>query len=202
MVVGLVPAAGARTLRLRRAPHQQTVNNSAYRPVVKPGPPLSTALDGLVKPGPPLLRVNRRILVFFFRRGWSGFHAVPDRGWRGWSGFHAAPDRGRRGWSGFHAKLEGDRRGWSGVHRGSDKGQGRRELGSGCDEETGTCSGRRFSECLACGETHHNGSGGGPRCARRRRARLFPRRSVPRIASVRAETPWMRRMRARPRVSR
>ena len=174
MVVGLVPAAGARTLRLRRAPHQQTVNNSAYRPVVKPGPPLSTALDGLVKPGPPLLRVNRRILVFFFRRGWSG----------------------------FHAKLEGDRRGWSGFHRGSDKGQGRRELGSGCDEETGTCSGRRFSECLACGETHHNGSGGGPRCARRRRARLFPRRSVPRIASVRAETPWMRRMRARPRVSR
>ena len=124
------------------------------------------------------------------------------QGVAGWSGFHAAPDRGRRGWSGFHAKLEGDRRGWSGFHRGSDKGQGRRELGSGCDEETGTCSGRRFSECLACGETHHNGSGGGPRCARRRRARLFPRRSVPRIASVRAETPWMRRMRARPRVSR
>ena len=170
--------------------------------VVKPGPPVPAVTEGLVKPGPPLLRVNRRILVFFFRRGWSGFHAVPDRGWRGWSGFHAAPDRGRRGWSGFHAKLEGDRRGWSGFHRGSDKGQGRRELGSGCDEETGTCSGRRFSECLACGETHHNGSGGGPRCARRRRARLFPRRSVPRIASVRAETPWMRRMRARPRVSR
>ena len=96
MVVGSGPAAGARTLRLRRAPHQQTVNNSAYRPVVKPGPPLSAVLDGLVKPRPPLLRVNRRILVFFFRRGRSGFHAAPDMRWRGWSGFHAAPDRG--GW--------------------------------------------------------------------------------------------------------
>ena len=193
---------GSANSSAKTRPAETNRQQLAYRPVVKPGPPLSVVLGALVKPGPPLLRVNRRIVVFFFRRGRSGFHAVPDRGWRGWSGFHAAPDRGRRGWSGFHAKLEGDRRGWSGFHRGSDKGQGRRELGSGCDEETGTCSGRRFSECLACGETHHNGSGGGPRCARRRRARLFPRRSVPRIASVRAETPWMRRMRARPRVSR
>ena len=48
---------------------------------MKPGPPLSAVLDGLVKPGPPLLRVNRRILVFFFRRGWSGFHAAPEKGW-------------------------------------------------------------------------------------------------------------------------
>ena len=77
-----------------------------YRPVVKPGPPLSVVLDGLVKPRPPLLRVNRRILVFFFRRGWSGFHATPDNGRRGWSGFHAAPDKGWRGWSGFHAAPE------------------------------------------------------------------------------------------------
>ena len=53
----------------------------AYRPVVKPGPPLSVVLDGLVKPRPPLLRVNRRILVFFFRRGWSGFHAAPEKVW-------------------------------------------------------------------------------------------------------------------------
>ena len=158
---------------------------AATERLVKPGPPLPAVTEGVVKPGPPLLRVNRRILVFFFRRGWSGFHAVPDRGWRGWSGFHAAPDRGRRGWSGFHAasdrvwrgwsgfhaKLEGDRQGWPGFHRGSDKGQGRRKLGSGCDEETGTRFGRRFSECLACGETHYNGSGGGPRCARKRRGR-------------------------------
>ena len=66
-------------------------------------------LDGLVKPGPPLLRVNRRILVFFFRRGWFGFHAAPDRWWWGWSGFHAAPEKGWRGWSGFHAAPE---KGW------------------------------------------------------------------------------------------
>ncbi len=68
----------------------------ARRPVVKPGPPLSVVLDGLVKPGPPLLRVNCRIVVFFFRRGWSGFHATPDRRWRGWSGFHAAPEKVRQ----------------------------------------------------------------------------------------------------------
>ena len=67
---------------------------------------LRLVLDGLVKPRPPLLRVNRRILVFFFRRGWSGFHAMPDMRWRGWSGFHAAPDRRWRGWSGFHATPE------------------------------------------------------------------------------------------------
>lgn len=112
---------------------------AATERLVKPGPPLPAVTEGVVKPGPPMPRMNRYILAFFLWRGWSG----------------------------FHAKLEGDRRGWSGFHRGSDKGQGRRELGSGCDEETGTCSGRRFSECLACGETHHNGSGGGPRCARR-----------------------------------
>lgn len=161
---------------------------AAWKGVVQPGPPVPAVTERLVKPGPPLLRMNRYILAFFLWRGWSRFHAASDRVWHGWSG--------------FHANLEGDRQGWPGFHRGSDKGQGRRELGSGRDEETGTRSGRRFSECLACGETHHNGSGGGPRCARRRRARLFPRRSVPRIASVRAETPWMRRMRARPRVSR
>ena len=61
---------------------------------MKPGPPLSAVLGGLVKPRPPLLRVNRRIVVFFFRRGWSGFHAAPEKGWRGWSGFHAAPEKG------------------------------------------------------------------------------------------------------------
>ncbi|EFU61427.1 conserved hypothetical protein [Actinomyces sp. oral taxon 180 str. F0310] len=59
-----------------------------------------------MKPRPPLLRVNRRILVFFFRQGWSGFHTAPGKGWRGWSGFHAAPDKGWRGWSGFHATPE------------------------------------------------------------------------------------------------
>ena len=143
-----------------------------------------------MKPGPPLLRMNRYILAFFLWRGWSGFHAASDRAWRGWSGFHAKLERGRQGWSGFHAvsdrawrgwpgfhaKLERGRqgwsgfhavsdrawRGWSGFHRGSDKGQGWRELCSRCDEETGTRPGRRFSECPACGETHHNGSGGGP----------------------------------------
>ena len=73
---------------------------------MKPGPPLSAVLGGLVKPRPPLLRVNRRILVFFFRRGWFGFHAAPDRWWWGWSGFHAAPEKGWRGWSGFHAAPE------------------------------------------------------------------------------------------------
>ena len=102
--------------------------------VVKPGPPVSVVAEGVVKPGPPLLRMNRYILVFFL--------------WCGWSGFHAKLERGRQGWSGFH--------------RGSDKGQGWRELCSRCDEETGTRPGRRFSECPACGETHHNGSGGGP----------------------------------------
>ena len=79
---------------------------------VKPGPPLPAALDGPVQPGPPLLRVNSRILVFFLRWGWSGFHAAPDRGKRGWSGFHAATDRGKRGWCGFHAAPDGG--GWCG----------------------------------------------------------------------------------------
>ena len=116
--------------------------------VVKLGPPVSVVAEGVMKPGPPLLRMNRYILAFFLWRGWSGFHAASDRAWRGWSGFHAKLERGRQGWSGFH--------------RGSDKGQGWRELCSRCDEETGTRPGRRFSECPACGETHHNGSGGGP----------------------------------------
>ncbi len=116
---------------------------AATERLVKPGPPVPAVTERLVKPEPPLLRMNRYILVFFLWRGWSG----------------------------FHAKLEGDRQGWPGFHCGSDKGQGRRELGSGCDEETGTRFGRRFSECLACGETHHDGSGGGPRCAWKRRGR-------------------------------
>ena len=73
----------------------------AYRPVVKPGPPLSVVLDGLLKPGPPLLRVNRRILVFFFRQGRSGFHAAPDRRWRGRSGFHATPEKVQLRGAGF-----------------------------------------------------------------------------------------------------
>ena len=60
--------------------------------LVKPGPPLPAAAKGLVKRGPPLLRVNRRILVFLLRRGWSGFRAAPEKAWRGRSGFHAAPD--------------------------------------------------------------------------------------------------------------
>ena len=64
----------------------------AAKGLVKPGPPLAVAVEGLVKPGPPLLRVNRRILVFLLRRGWSGFRAAPEKAWRGWSGFHAAPD--------------------------------------------------------------------------------------------------------------
>ena len=64
----------------------------AVEGLVKPGPPLAVAVEGLVKPGPPLLRVNRRILVFLLRRGWSGFRAAPEKAWRGWSGFHAAPD--------------------------------------------------------------------------------------------------------------
>ena len=144
--------------------------------VVELGPPVSVVAEGVMKPGPPLLRMNRYILAFFLWRGWSGFHAASDRAWRGWSGFHAKLERGRQGWSGFHAvsdrawrgwpgfhaKLERGRQGWSGFHRGSDKGQGWRELCSRCDEETGTRPGRRFSECPACGETHHNGSGGGP----------------------------------------
>ena len=157
---------------------------------MKPGPPVSVVAEGVMKPGPPVLRMNRYILAFFLwrgwsgfhaklergRQGWSGFHAVSDRAWRGWPGFHAVSDRAWRGWSGFHAASDrawcgwsgfhavSDRvwRGWSGFHRGSDKGQGWRELCSRCDEETGTRPGRRFSECPACGETHHNGSGGGP----------------------------------------
>ena len=51
--------------------------------LVKPGPPLPAATEGIMKPGPPLLRVNRRILVFLLRRGWSGFRAAPEKAWQG-----------------------------------------------------------------------------------------------------------------------
>ena len=98
---------GSANSSAKTRPAETNRQQLAHRPVVKPGPPLSVVLDGLVKPRPPLLRVNRRILVFFFRRGWSGFHAAPDRGKRGWCGFHAATDRGKRGWSGFHAAPDG-----------------------------------------------------------------------------------------------
>ena len=55
----------------------------AVEGLVKPGPPLPAAAKGLVKRGPPLLRVNRRILVFLLRRGWSGFRSVPEKAWQG-----------------------------------------------------------------------------------------------------------------------
>ena len=97
---------GSANSSAKTRPAETNRQQLAYRPVVKPGPPLSVVLGALVKPGPPLLRVNRRILVFFFRRGWFGFHAAPDRWWWGWSGFHAAPEKGWRGWSGFHAAPE------------------------------------------------------------------------------------------------
>ena len=64
---------------------------------MKPGPPLPAAAKGLVKPGPPLLRVNRRILVFLLRRGWSGFRAAPEKAWQGRSGFRAAPEKAWQG---------------------------------------------------------------------------------------------------------
>ena len=96
---------------------------AATEGLVKPGPPLPAALDGPVKPGPPLLRVNSRILVFFLRWGWCGFHAATDRAKRGGSGFHAATDRGKRGWCGFHAAPDRGKRGWCGFHAATDRGK-------------------------------------------------------------------------------
>ena len=70
---------------------------AAAKGLVKRGPPLPAATEGIMKLGSPLLRVNRRILLFLLRRGWSGFRAAPEKAWRGWSGFRAAPEKAWQG---------------------------------------------------------------------------------------------------------
>ena len=68
---------------------------AATEGLVKPGPPLPAATEGIMKPGPPLLRVNRRILVFLLRRGWSGFRAAPEKAWQGVVWVSRSARRGR-----------------------------------------------------------------------------------------------------------